>query len=209
MTHELLKLTDLNYISDIYNKESYGDYMSKREAIIVTAARLIHEHGYHNVGIKSILDELSIPKGSFYHYFKSKEDLGLAIIDLYIRDTSDCIGQNEKTLKGLKEFFNIFFNRIVELSLKRGCPVGNLILELSDENESFRLKLMEWYNTVKSWIAETLTAEDIEDPEEKAQALFAAFEGTMLVSKLEKDAIHFKVFNKYTFDGIIHAKVNG
>lgn len=84
--------------------------MNKREAIIMTAARLIHEQGYHHVGIKSILDELSIPKGSFfYHYFKSKEDLGLAIIELYMRDTSNGINQSEKTLEGLNKFFLISF----------------------------------------------------------------------------------------------------
>ena len=46
--------------------------MNKKDEIIFTAARLMHEKGYHNAGIKSILDELNIPKGSFYHYFKSK-----------------------------------------------------------------------------------------------------------------------------------------
>lgn len=182
--------------------------MNKKEAIIFTAARLIHERGYHNIGIKSILDELSIPKGSFYHYFKSKEDLGLAIIEVYIKDTYDCILQAEKSLDGVKDFFNIFFNRLVELSLKRGCPVGNLILELSDENESFRLKLMEWYKAVEAWISDILSAESIKEPNEKAKALIASFEGTMLLSKLDKDAIHFELFNKYTFNGIIDSKGN-
>ncbi|GMQ56537.1 TetR/AcrR family transcriptional regulator [Vallitalea sediminicola] len=179
--------------------------MNKKEAIVLTAARLIHEHGYHHVGIKSILDELNIPKGSFYYYFKSKEDLGIAIIELYIRDTSDCLDHCEKNLKGLKKFFNIFFNRLIELSLRRGCPVGNLILELADENELFRVKLMEWYSVVKTWSIEVLTNENIDDPEDKAKALFAAFEGTMLVSKLEKDKTHFEIFNNYTFNGIINS----
>lgn len=177
--------------------------MNKREAIVLTAARLIHEHGYHNIGIKSILNELSIPKGSFYHYFKSKEDLGLAIIELYIHDTAGCITQVEETLDGLKAFFNIFFDRLVELSLKRGCPVGNMILELADENETFRLKLMEWYTTLEQWITGILVKESVEDAPGKAKALIAAYEGTMMMSKLDKDAVHFELFNKYTFDGIL------
>ncbi|QUI25219.1 TetR/AcrR family transcriptional regulator [Vallitalea pronyensis] len=180
--------------------------MNKREAIIMTAARLIHEQGYHHVGIKSILDELSIPKGSFYHYFKSKEELGLAIIELYIKDTSYGMSQSDNTIAGIKQFFNIFFNRLVELELKRGCPFGNLVVELSDENESFRLKLLELYNVMTSWITDILKGEAIEYPDEKAKALFAAFEGTMLASKLEKDPIHFEIFNQYTFPAIIQAK---
>ncbi len=177
--------------------------MNRKEAIILTAARLIHQRGYHNVGIKSILDELAIPKGSFYHYFKSKEELGLAIIDIYFQDTATCFLQVDKSLIGLKEFFNIFFNRLIELSLKRGCPVGNLILELSDENEAFRLKLLQWYNAVEEWVTEILSAESVTDPRGKAKALIAAYEGAMLLSKLDKDAIHFKMFNKYTFEAIV------
>jgi TetR/AcrR family transcriptional repressor of nem operon len=177
--------------------------MSKRKALIFTAAKLIHEKGYNNIGIKAILDEMNIPKGSFYHYFKSKEELGLAIIDLYINDTVNCLAQVEKSIKGLNEFFNIFFNRLVDLSMKRGCPVGNLILELSDENENFRLRLLEWYNILENWTIEILKEEKISNPHEKAKALISAFEGAMLLSKLDKDDVHFKVFNKYTFCGIL------
>ena len=177
--------------------------MSKREALIFTAAKLIHEKGYNNIGIKAILDEMNIPKGSFYHYFKSKEELGLSIIDLYINDTGNCLNQVEKSIKGLNEFFNIFFNRLVELKMKSGCPVGNLILELSDESENFRLRLLEWYNKLENWTIEVLEKEKISNSHEKAKALISAFEGAMLLSKLDKDDVYFKVFNKYTFNGIL------
>ncbi|MBM7615523.1 TetR/AcrR family transcriptional regulator [Alkaliphilus hydrothermalis] len=177
--------------------------MNKRETLLFTAARLIHEKGYNNVGIKAILDEVNVPKGSFYHYFKSKEELGLSIIDFYIADTTNCLNQVEKSIEGINQFFNIFFNRLIELSLKRGCPVGNLILELSDENERFRLKLLEWYNILERWIIEVLEEEKVANSHEKAKALIAAFEGTMLLSKLDKNDVHFEIFNKYTFYSIL------
>lgn len=177
--------------------------MDKREAIIITAARMIHEKGYHHVGLKSILDELSIPKGSFYHYFKSKEALGLAIIDIYLQDTSDCMTTVSKDLEGLRTFFDVFFNRLKAMELKRGCPVGNLILELADENELFREKLSSWYQLVYQWIAEILESENINHSEEKAKALFAAFEGAMMVAKLDKRQEHFDIFHKFIFDGVI------
>lgn len=177
--------------------------MSKREALLFTAAKLIHEKGYNNIGIKAILDELNIPKGSFYHYFKSKEELGLSIIDFYIEDTTNCLNQVEKSIKGLNEFFNIFFNRLVTFNMKSGCPVGNLILELSDESESFRLKLLEWYKVLEAWTIEVLEENKISDANGKAKALISAFEGAMLLSKLDKDPMHFEVFNKYTFNGIL------
>lgn len=178
--------------------------MDKREAIINTAARLIHEQGYNKVGLKSILDELSIPKGSFYHYFKSKEDLGLSIIDIYIVDTKTCIEQMDQNLEGLMTFYGVFFNRLKSLSLKRGCPVGNLILELSDQNEAFREKLYEWYELLNSWTEKILMDASINNAGNKAKALTAAFEGTMMLSKLDKDAVHFEIFNTITFVAIIN-----
>ncbi len=177
--------------------------MNKKDEIIFTAARLMHEKGYNNVGIKSILDELNIPKGSFYHYFKSKEELGLAIIDIYIMDTTQCLNGVDKSIEGLKKFFNIFFDRLIEINMQNGCPIGNLIMELSDEKESFRLKLLKWYRLVQDWTIEVLEAEGIKIAAEKAKILIAAFEGAMLLSKLDKNDNHFMLFNKYTFDAVI------
>ncbi len=178
--------------------------MDKREAIIFTAARLIHEQGYNKVGLKSILDELSIPKGSFYHYFKSKEDLGLSIIEIYIGDTKTCVEEVEQNLEGLKTFYGIFFDRLKALSLKRGCPVGNLILELSDQNEAFREKLYEWYDLLNSWTEKILIEASVTNAENKAKALTAAFEGSMMLSKLDKNTVHFDIFNSVTFEAIIN-----
>lgn len=180
--------------------------MNKKEAIICSAANLIHQRGYHHVGIKTILDELNIPKGSFYHYFRSKEDLGVAIIDMYIAGVKADFTNFSQDIEGLRLFFNSFFDRLKGMDLKRGCPIGNLILELSDENETFRGALLEWYQVVEEWVIEILTKQGHEDADMKAKALLAAFEGTMLLVKLDKDPGHFDIFNKYTFNSIINFK---
>jgi len=54
-----------------------------REEIIRKGAELIHAQGFNATGLKQILQVAGIPKGSFYFYFKSKEDFGLAIIDYF------------------------------------------------------------------------------------------------------------------------------
>jgi len=178
--------------------------MGKRDDIIKVAAKLIRENGYHNIGIKSILDELSIPKGSFYHYFKSKEELGLAIIEIYTSMLKKRIEEQDNSLDGLKRLFNIYFDQLLSREMKNGCPVGNLILELSDENETFRHKLLEWYNYLENWTIDVLKNESIKDAEKKAKVLISAFEGAMLISKLDKDAVHFELFNEITFNAIVN-----
>jgi TetR/AcrR family transcriptional repressor of nem operon len=51
--------------------------------ILKAGARLVHTKGYLGTGIQEIAEAAKIPKGSFYFYFKSKEDFGLALIDYY------------------------------------------------------------------------------------------------------------------------------
>lgn len=52
-----------------------------KEAILAAGHALIIEKSYNGCGLKEILDKAGVPKGSFYHYFKSKEDFGLALIE--------------------------------------------------------------------------------------------------------------------------------
>jgi len=54
---------------------------STREVVIEAATRLIHLQGYQKTSIDDVLSASGVGKGNFYHYFKSKEDLGYAILD--------------------------------------------------------------------------------------------------------------------------------
>jgi TetR/AcrR family transcriptional repressor of nem operon len=54
-----------------------------RNRIIETGAEIIHRKGFNHTGIQEILNAAGVPKGSFYNYFKSKDDFGLQIIDYF------------------------------------------------------------------------------------------------------------------------------
>jgi TetR/AcrR family transcriptional repressor of nem operon len=51
--------------------------------LLRTGARIVHQKGFNDAGLQEILEEAQVPKGSFYFYFKSKEDFGLQLIDYY------------------------------------------------------------------------------------------------------------------------------
>src|SRR5713101_8368605 len=57
------------------------DGRSTREAIIEAATRLMHVRGYQNTSLDDVLRESGVGKGNFYYQFRSKEDLGYAILD--------------------------------------------------------------------------------------------------------------------------------
>ncbi|MEM1027647.1 MAG: TetR family transcriptional regulator C-terminal domain-containing protein [Planctomycetota bacterium] len=55
-----------------------------RDRIIAKGTEVIGEKGYHGCGLNEILKAAEVPKGSFYHYFKSKEDFGVAVIEDFV-----------------------------------------------------------------------------------------------------------------------------
>ena len=59
---------------------------STRDLIIETAGGLIVKYGFNHTGINEILKQAKVPKGSFYHYFESKEALGYAVIEKAAQD---------------------------------------------------------------------------------------------------------------------------
>lgn len=180
--------------------------MAKKSEIVAIAADLIHEYGYNNIGIKKILDEANIPKGSFYHYFQSKEDLALSVIEFHIENTKQILGQVDKSIEGLRDFFNVFFMRLEEMGYKKGCPIGNLILELADLKESYRDKLLEWTKFLEDEITVILkeTKPNIDgDPKALASFIISSFEGAIMKAKLQRNKEPIDEFNHYIFECLL------
>ena len=120
---------------------------STREAILEAASRLIHVHGYNHTSLDDVLRESGVGKGNFYYHFKSKEELGYAILDQIIasfleRTLEPCFADPEgRALTQIR----CFLDRVLEAQRERkcvgGCPLGNLASELSDVHEGFRARL--------------------------------------------------------------------
>src|SRR5256885_10659822 len=123
------------------------DGRSTREAILEAATRLIHVHGYNHTALDDVLRESGVGKGNFYYHFKSKEELGYAILDQIIasfleRTLEPCFADPEgRALTQIR----CFLDRVLEAQRERncvgGCPLGNLASELSDVHEGFRARL--------------------------------------------------------------------
>jgi TetR/AcrR family transcriptional repressor of nem operon len=111
-----------------------------RERIIQAGAAIMHRQGYAGTGLKEILDAAGAPKGSFYHYFPSKEAFALAVIEHYEAWLGD-IGRAVLAEDGLaaRDRLAVFVARYrtlqAEGEFRRGCPIGNLVLEMAGQSE--------------------------------------------------------------------------
>jgi len=171
-----------------------------RDQILDAAARLIHLQGYHCTSLDDVLGKSGVGKGNFYYHFKSKEDLGYAIIDRLIRGFLDrtlepaFADPDRDPMMQIHAFLDRVLDNLRQRDCVGGCPLGNLASELSDVHEGFRKRLAEifvqWRATLAQALRRSRAAGRLSadcNPEGAAYFLVAALEGAILMSKVTKD----------------------
>src|SRR6266581_3203837 len=165
-----------------------------RDQILNAASRLIHVQGYQSTSLDDVLRESGVGKGNFYYYFKSKEDLGYAILDQIIgsfleRTLEPCFSDPEQ---GALAQIRCFLDRVLEAQRARncvgGCPLGNLAAELSDVHEGFRARLAFVFAAWRERLTLALRTEQLRGavdaacrPGAVADFLVASLEGAILL----------------------------
>jgi len=176
------------------------DGRQTREAILEVATRLIQIKGYKATSLDDVLRESGVGKGSFYYYFKSKEDLGHAILDSLVgsfieRTVEPCFADEAgHPMDQIRCFLDRVLHTQRECNCVGGCPLGNLASELSDVHEGFRARLAEVFSAWRQRLTQVLRrGRDRGDvrpdcrPEDVAQFLVASLEGAILLTKVAKD----------------------
>ncbi len=189
-----------------------------RQLILNNGAKLVHAKGFVNTGIQEILDASSVPKGSFYFYFKSKEDFGMALVehyskfisamfDKYLKDTS-CA-----PLGRLQRFFDDSCKFYTSINFSSGCPIGNLSQEMSDLSEPLRNKLIEAYSKMKSTIKACIDEAQGQNQLDKnldagnlATFILNGWEGALIDMKLSKSVEPLVIFKDMLFGSLIKNK---
>ncbi|MGD6793845.1 TetR/AcrR family transcriptional regulator [Metabacillus indicus] len=171
---------------------------NKKEEIITSSAKLIHSKGYENTKLSDILKVADIGKGQFYHYFSSKRDLGLAVIDNIVNTWNQelIVGifySNKTASEKLNSMLEWAINYHNNLSSYHGCPFGNLALEMSEHDEEFRLKINALFSSWLSNLEEVMSELDSEgNARLKSQAIIAQIEGSIILMKNFNDITYLK-----------------
>lgn len=152
--------------------------------------------GYHGTSIKEVVDQVKVPKGSFYNYFESKEHFGAEVIRHFSqRSIANMSAQlkdpDDNALMALKQFFEKEAQRHQES--KTGCLIGNLGAELGGSSELCRQAMIEGLEDTKQQFSQTLKRGQTENvirddipAEELADFLVNAYEGSLLRMQVEQ-----------------------
>ena len=187
--------------------------ISTKEKLLEKGIALLIRQGYHGTGIQQILAETGVPKGSFYHHFKSKEAFGLAVVDHYSERAfarlDQCLAHKDKPPV---ECLHLFFLEVLEgygETCRGGCLFGNLGQELADLSESFRerieLRFRQFTDRIAGALQVALDRGELSpwlDPEEMANVLFSSWQGALISMKLQRNREPVDAFCRFYFDAL-------
>ena len=168
--------------------------------------RLMLGRGYHHTGIHDVLVAAGVPKGSFYHHFKNKEDFGLQVVDRYADDGYAEIDRvlgdkRQPPLLRLQRLFEEFRADYERRFCRDGCLLGNLGQEMADINDIFRDRISthfdRWTARIALCLDEAVMSGDLSadvDSTTLAGTVLDAYEGALLRMKVVKNTAPVQAF---------------
>lgn len=174
-----------------------------QQRILDSARELIYSRSYADVGVAAICEHAGVKKGSFYHFYPSKRDLTLAVIDTYYAELKEHLlkqsfADDIPPLARIERFGQLAFafqkQVLKDTGRVLGCPFGNLASELATQDEPIRVRIEQIFSGLqiglRQVLREAIAAGEIHeiDVEATAQAMLAYFEGVLLLAKSQNNA---------------------
>ena len=191
----------------------------RRDDLIQVGRDIVIRQGFNAAGLSDILNTAGVPKGSFYYYFESKEDFGLAIIEdfasKYQKELEAILGNEQfSPLARLNNYFEKGIAEMVASQCENGCLIGNLAQELSAQSEVFRDRLShilsDWEAHFSQCISAACTSGEIAhhlDANMTAQFILSGWQGAMLRAKVERSIEPLKTFVQILFSQVLRTPI--
>ncbi len=177
----------------------FEGHIDTRQALLRAGVEVLTEKGFAATGIDEILRRLGVPKGSFYHYFASKEAFGAEVIDVYAAYFARKLDRaftnpGRAPLARIGDFIADAAQGMRRHDFRRGCMVGNLGQEMNALPETFRARMLAVFDDWQARLADCLElarldgslADDANCPE-LAAFFWIGWEGAVLRAKLARD----------------------
>lgn len=159
----------------------------KRDRLIQTAVTLVHQQGFHQTTLADIAQQAQVPLGTVYYFFKTKETIGEALVEQYLRSYRDACQQwngDPDPKARLVAFLQVMLGDRERLS-QSGCPIGTLCAELHKQgNGPLADQASEIFNELLAWLTTQFqTLGKGEASRDLAVHLLSAAEGAILLAQ--------------------------
>lgn len=176
------------------------DYQDTRQELIRSGLAIITECGFVSAGIEPIVKQIGVPKGSFYHYFASKEEFGHAVLEAYGVYFAGKLARHLEQpdaapLARMGEFVEDACRGMARFAFRRGCLVGNLMQEVPQLSQALGEHLLaileEWEARLAACLDEAIKAGELPadtDIKQAAHHFWSGWEGAVMRAKLQQSA---------------------
>ena len=173
-----------------------------QQRILNSARELIHSRSYADVGVAAICEHAGVQKGSFYHFYPSKRDLTLTVLDATYVDFKEgfltkAFAEDIPPMARLDRFGQFAYTFQHQLyqstGIVYGCPFGNISNELATQDETIRIRIEQIFTNLqvmmRKVLRDAIEAGEVSNIniEATAQAMLAYFEGVMLMAKSQNN----------------------
>lgn len=171
-----------------------------RERILFAALKLFSEKGYLSTSVADILKEAGANSGSLYHFFPTKQDLLLEVLDTYHRGIDSMLLQPawagiHDPLERVFALLARYRHLIETTECAYGCPIGSLALELHEPDLPVRQRLADnfsaWTDAVERCFAALANLPADIDRRRLAEFTLTTMEGGVMLTRTYRDAAYF------------------
>jgi len=185
--------------------------LSTRDHLLEVGLKQLRSTGYTATGVKEVLDLAKVPKGSFYHYFPSKEEF----VHLYaageMERAARVLGDGKVVpLKRLRKYFEELISVYGQRGEITGCLVGSLSLEVADHSPRLQTELKAvfagWQKGIANVLREAVERGDLAKStrvDALAGFLLNSYEGALVRMKAEKSDKPLENFLHFAFDVLL------
>ena len=162
-----------------------------RQRIIDAADNLFYRRGYNQTSFQDISDATGIPRGNFYYYFKTKDEILDAVVSSRIAELSimlnQCEAQTDDARERLLTFSNILEYKSDDL-LQSGCPIGSLSSELVKDDAALNDISRQAFVLLRDWLKQQFERLGLTNAEDLSMDLLAKMQGVSIMACAFKDA---------------------
>ncbi|MET6677620.1 TetR/AcrR family transcriptional regulator [Citrobacter amalonaticus] len=179
------------------NKQTEYD---TREHLLATGEHLCMQRGFTGMGLSELLKTAGVPKGSFYHYFRSKEAFGVAMLERHFAGYHQRLAVHFGTGPGnyrdrILAYYQETLNQFCQQGIISGCLTVKLSAEVCDLSEDMRTAMEQGAGKIMFILAQALEkGRDSHcltfagEPLQQAQILYALWLGANLQAKISRSA---------------------
>lgn len=186
-----------------------------RDRILDAGVKAFVAKSYCGCGLNEILCSAGVPKGSFYHYFKSKEDFGVAVIEASTDESMVMLkghltDRSRPPLERIRAYYEAARDCYKASGSNRECILTKLALETAQLSPPMRAAIKcaydQWAAQIAKTIREAQAAGQLskdEDPERLADTLINAWEGATLRMQIDGDLAPLDQFMEFILDRLL------